>query len=138
VEPVHLAARPGHDPVTLLGGPLAAYNVLFVLGLATGRVCAFPLLRRFTSSRAAAGLGALLFGFSPAVIAAGLGHQPGADRRRRSPRRCARASGGTCRTGAHAIVVGPDARAALAGFVQRLVRRPPLRTGGVLLWRHLP
>ena len=61
-------------PVTLLAGPLAAYNVLFVLGLASGPPCAYPLLRRFTSSRAAAGLGALVFGFSPAVIAAGLGH----------------------------------------------------------------
>jgi len=40
--------------------------------------------------------------------------------------------------GAHAIVAGPDARAALAGFVQRLVRRRPLRTGGVLLWRNTP
>jgi hypothetical protein len=40
--------------------------------------------------------------------------------------------------GAHAIVAGPDARAALTGFVQRLVQRRPLRTGGVLLWRHLP
>jgi hypothetical protein len=40
--------------------------------------------------------------------------------------------------GAHAMVVGPGARAALAEFVQRLVGRPPLRTGGVLLWRHLP
>jgi len=40
--------------------------------------------------------------------------------------------------GAHAIVAGPDARAALTGFVQRLVQRPPLRTGGVLLWRNLP
>jgi hypothetical protein len=29
----------------------AAYNVLFVLGLATGRVCAFPLLRRFNAGR---------------------------------------------------------------------------------------
>jgi len=61
-------------PVTLLAGPLAAYNVLFVLGLASGPLCTFPLLRRFTSSRVAAGLGALVFGFSPAVIAAGLGH----------------------------------------------------------------
>jgi hypothetical protein len=61
-------------PVTLLAGPLAAYNVLFVVALATGPLGAFPLLRRFTSSRAAAGLGALVFGFSPAVIAAGLGH----------------------------------------------------------------
>ena len=40
--------------------------------------------------------------------------------------------------GAHAIVAGPGARAALTGFIQGLVRRPPLRTGGVLLWRHLP
>ena len=61
-------------PVTLLAGPLAAYNVLFVLALATGPLCAFPLLRRVTGSRVAAGLGALVFGFSPAVIAAGLGH----------------------------------------------------------------
>jgi hypothetical protein len=61
-------------PVTLLADPLAAYNVLFVLALATGPLCAFPLLRRFTGSRVAAGLGALVFGFSPAVIAAGLGH----------------------------------------------------------------
>jgi hypothetical protein len=40
--------------------------------------------------------------------------------------------------GAHAIVAGPDARAALAGFVQRLVWGPPVRAGGALLWRHLP
>jgi hypothetical protein len=40
--------------------------------------------------------------------------------------------------GAHAIVAGPPARAALTTFVAELVRRRPLRTGGVLLWRHLP
>jgi dolichyl-phosphate beta-glucosyltransferase len=39
--------------------------------------------------------------------------------------------------GAHAIVAGPGARAALTAFITELVRRPPLRTGGVLLWRHL-
>jgi hypothetical protein len=61
-------------PVTLLAGPLAAYNVLFVLALATGPLCAFPLLRRFTDSVPAAGLGALVFGFSPAVLASGIGH----------------------------------------------------------------
>ena len=61
-------------PVTLLAGPLAAYNVLFVLALATGPLCAFPLLRRFTGSVPAAGLGALVFGFSPAVLASGIGH----------------------------------------------------------------
>jgi hypothetical protein len=61
-------------PVTLLAGPLASYNVLFVLALVTGPLCAFGLLRRFTGSAAAAGLGALVFGFSPAVLASGIGH----------------------------------------------------------------
>lgn len=61
-------------PVTLLAGPLAAYNVLFILGLTAGPLCAFPLLRRFTGNVPAAGLGALVFGFSPAVLASGFGH----------------------------------------------------------------
>ena len=61
-------------PVTLLAGPLAAYNVLFILGLAAGPLCAFPLLRRFVDNVPAAGLGALVFGFSPAVLASGFGH----------------------------------------------------------------
>lgn len=61
-------------PVTALAGPLAAYNTLFVLGLAAGPVCAFALLRRFTRRDWAAAVGGLVFGFSPAVLAAGLGH----------------------------------------------------------------
>jgi hypothetical protein len=61
-------------PVTLLAGPLASYNVLFILGLAAGPLCAFPLLRRFAGNVPAAGLGALAFGFSPAVLASGFGH----------------------------------------------------------------
>ncbi len=61
-------------PVTGLAGPLAAYNTLFVLGLAAGPVCAFALLRRFVASAWAAAVGGLVFGFSPAVLAAGLGH----------------------------------------------------------------
>ncbi|HTT53122.1 MAG TPA: hypothetical protein VMH35_17135 [Streptosporangiaceae bacterium] len=61
-------------PVTWLAGPLAAYNTLFVLGLATGPVCAFALLRRFAGRNWAAAAGGLVFGFSPAVLAAGLGH----------------------------------------------------------------
>jgi hypothetical protein len=61
-------------PVTALAGPLAAYNTLFVLGLAAGPVCAFALLRRFVASDWAAAVGGLVFGFSPAVLAAGLGH----------------------------------------------------------------
>jgi hypothetical protein len=39
--------------------------------------------------------------------------------------------------GAHAIVAGPGTRTALTGFISGLVRRPPVRAGGVLLWRHL-
>lgn len=61
-------------PVTLVAGPVVSYNLLFVLGLASGPVCAFALLRRFVRSGWAAGTGALLFGFSPPVIASGLGH----------------------------------------------------------------
>jgi hypothetical protein len=61
-------------PVTLLAGPLAAYNVAFIAGLAAGPVCAFPLMRRFAARDWAAAAGALAFGFSPAVLAAGLGH----------------------------------------------------------------
>ncbi len=61
-------------PVTALVGPLAAYNTLFVLGLATGPVCGFALLRRFTAHTWTAAVGGLVFGFSPAVLAAGLGH----------------------------------------------------------------
>ena len=61
-------------PVTLLAGPLAAYNVAFIAGLAAGPVCAFPLMRRFAARDWAAAAAALAFGFSPAVLAAGLGH----------------------------------------------------------------
>ena len=61
-------------PVTLLAGPLAAYNVAFIAGLAAGPVCAFPLMRRLAARDWAAAAGALAFGFSPAVLAAGLGH----------------------------------------------------------------
>jgi hypothetical protein len=62
------------SPVTFLAGPLVSYNLLFVLGLAAGPVCAFPLFQRFVRSDFAAALGAMLFGFSPAVLSSGLGH----------------------------------------------------------------
>jgi hypothetical protein len=39
--------------------------------------------------------------------------------------------------GARAIVAGPGTRAALAGFITDVVRRPPRHAGGVLLWRDL-
>ena len=37
--------------------------------------------------------------------------------------------------GADAIVIGPGARTALTVFVHALMQRPPIQTGGVLLWR---
>jgi len=37
--------------------------------------------------------------------------------------------------GAGAVVAGPGTRAALTAFMAALLQRPPLRTGGVLLWR---
>jgi hypothetical protein len=61
-------------PVTALAGPMAAYNLLFLVGLAAGPVCALPLFRRFASTGWAAAVGALLFGFSPAVLISGMGH----------------------------------------------------------------
>jgi hypothetical protein len=61
-------------PVTLLAGPMISYNLLFVLGLAAGPVCAFPLFRRFVRGNFAAAVGAMLFGFCPSVLASGLGH----------------------------------------------------------------
>ena len=61
-------------PVTALAGPLAAYNLLFALGLAAGPVCALPLMRRLTRNNGAAALGAMVFGFSPAVLTSGIGH----------------------------------------------------------------
>jgi hypothetical protein len=39
--------------------------------------------------------------------------------------------------GARDIVAGPTARAALTGFIQQVVGRPPLHAGGVLLWRGI-
>jgi len=39
--------------------------------------------------------------------------------------------------GARAIVAGPGTRTSLTRFIGQAVRRPPLHTGGVLLWRQL-
>ena len=61
-------------PVTLLGGPLAALTVLVTLGYAGSAAAMYWLLRRYGASAAAAALGGAVFGFSPGMVNAGLGH----------------------------------------------------------------
>ncbi|HWB65459.1 MAG TPA: hypothetical protein VG708_01345, partial [Mycobacteriales bacterium] len=61
-------------PVTLLANASVSYDVLLVGGITVATVAAFALLRRFVRNDVAAAIGALLYGFSPAVVAAGIGH----------------------------------------------------------------
>jgi hypothetical protein len=56
-------------PVTLLAGPVAAYNLLLRLGLALSGLSMFGVLRRYTSWWPAAFGGGLLFAFSPYMVA---------------------------------------------------------------------
>jgi len=61
-------------PVTLLVGPVASFNVLGTLALVTSAGAAYALVRRFTQWRPAAFAGGLLYGFSPYMVAQGIGH----------------------------------------------------------------
>lgn len=61
-------------PVTVLLGPVAAYNALMTLALSTSAASAYLLLRRWVQWRPAAAIGGLLFGFSPYAIGQSLGH----------------------------------------------------------------
>jgi hypothetical protein len=61
-------------PITLLLGPVAAYNLLMVAGLATSAFAMCLVLRRWTSWWPAAFLGGLLYGFSPFMIGEGAMH----------------------------------------------------------------
>jgi hypothetical protein len=61
-------------PLTLLAGPQASLTVLMTLGFAGSAVSLFAVLRRWDASTAAAGLGGLVYGFSPALIQSATGH----------------------------------------------------------------
>ncbi len=61
-------------PVTLLLGPVMTYNVLLTLGLGLSAWTAYLAIRRYVSSRVAAALGGLVYGFSPYMRAHSLGH----------------------------------------------------------------
>lgn len=56
------------SPVTLLFGPVVAYNVVLTVGVAASAWCAFLALRRYTTNSAAALVGGAVYGFSPYVV----------------------------------------------------------------------
>ncbi|HXM59071.1 MAG TPA: hypothetical protein VOB72_26965 [Candidatus Dormibacteraeota bacterium] len=60
-------------PVTAVS-PVVAYDLMETLGLAVSAWCAFLLLRRCVGSPVAAGVGGLLYGFSPGMMAQSAGH----------------------------------------------------------------
>jgi hypothetical protein len=61
-------------PITLLAGPVVSYNLLFVASFVGAALAAFGLIKRFVVSPLAAGIGAMVYAFSPAMVTAGLGH----------------------------------------------------------------
>ena len=61
-------------PLTLLIGPQATLTVLLTLGFAATATAMFVVLRRWSASLPAAALGGALFGFSPALRIAAVGH----------------------------------------------------------------
>jgi hypothetical protein len=62
------------SPVTLLWGPQVSLTVALTLGFAGSAASLFWVLRRWGASLGAAALGGAVYGFSPAVVTAGLGH----------------------------------------------------------------
>jgi hypothetical protein len=61
-------------PVTWLFGPQVSLTVLLVAGFAGSAASMFFVLRRWGASTLAASLGGALYGFSPALVASGIGH----------------------------------------------------------------
>jgi hypothetical protein len=61
-------------PVTLLAGPQASLTILLTAGFAGSAASLFYVLRRWRASVGAAALGGAVYGFSPAMLASGIGH----------------------------------------------------------------
>ena len=61
-------------PVTMILGPIAAYNLALCLAFITAALAMFFVLQRFVKSIFSAFLGGLLYGFSPYMVGQGLGH----------------------------------------------------------------
>lgn len=62
------------SPVTVLFGPIAAFNLSLTLALPLSAAAAYVLIRRVIGWRPAAFFGGLLYGFGPYEIAHGSGH----------------------------------------------------------------
>jgi hypothetical protein len=61
-------------PLTLLAGPQASLNVALTIGFAGSAASLFWVLRRWGASVSAAALGGAVYGFSPALLNAGVSH----------------------------------------------------------------
>jgi len=61
-------------PVTLLAGPQASLTILLTAGFAGSAASLFFVLRRWGASVSAAAIGGAVYGFSPALLASGIGH----------------------------------------------------------------
>jgi hypothetical protein len=61
-------------PVTLLAGPWTSLNLLLALGFAGSAASLFWVLRWWGASITAAAVGGAVYGFSPALVAASMGH----------------------------------------------------------------
>lgn len=61
-------------PITLLLGPIATFNILFDVALASSATACYFMVRRFVTWQPAAFAGGLLYGFSPFAVATGNGH----------------------------------------------------------------
>lgn len=62
------------SPVTVLWGPVAAYNVAITTAFALSAGAGYLLARRFTTWRPAAFVAGLVYGYSPYLVGQGLGH----------------------------------------------------------------
>ena len=61
-------------PITLIFGPIATFNIMLNLALASSAMTFYLMARRFIRWRQAALVGGLLYGFSPFVAAEGRAH----------------------------------------------------------------
>ena len=61
-------------PVSLLLGPVLSFNLVTTLAVALSAWTAYLAIRRYVRSQLAAGVGGLLYGFSPFMVAHSLGH----------------------------------------------------------------
>jgi hypothetical protein len=62
------------SPPMVLLGPVASFNLVMTLGLATSAWCAYLAVNSLVGNRLGAFIGGLVFGFSPYMLAHSLGH----------------------------------------------------------------